>query len=175
MKHHTILNNHLCSTPRTPSHFHPPYVGWWCSPLHMKLHPHLQPWAPSSTSPSTLEFSGPPPFSLSKVDNPYLVIFILLGHLYLSSMWFGATPRLGIKMTCFKEIGLCVQNTIIILGSIVNLIRGGPIRSCNIHEIFTLIMNKIFIWAPRIMRKVAMALIWFANHLVLICVFHILG
>lgn len=35
-------------------------------------------------------------------------------------------------------------------------------------RIFTLTMNKICVWAPRIMREVASSLIRFANHLVLL-------
>ena len=56
--------------------------------------------------------------------NSYLVTF-LDGHLYLSGLWLGLAPRMATKKTFFyKEIGLCAQNMIIILGLVVNIIGG---------------------------------------------------
>ena len=70
----------------------------------------------------------------------------------------------------FKEIELCAQNMITILGSIVNLFvvgwggGNGLYEHKNDHltstKIFTLLMNGIFIQALKIMRKVATASIW---------------
>jgi hypothetical protein len=56
---------------------------------------------------------------------------------------------------CIKEIGLLVQNMITSLGSIVNIILiliffGDLYDHANLH----FDMNKIFIGAPNIMRKV---------------------
>ena len=37
-------------------------------------------------------------------------VFILIGHLCLSGIWFGVVPRMNIKkIMCLKEIGLYVQ------------------------------------------------------------------
>ena len=59
-----------------------------------------------------------------------------------------------------KEIGQCAQNMITILGSLVKSIRGGAYMTILwAQQIFTLLMNKIFIWAPTFMRKMATA--WF--------------
>ena len=69
------------------------------------------------------------------------------------------------KETHIKEIGLYAQNLLIILDSIVNnsyFYFGGE----DLHDhlmrkrIFTLIMDKIFKRGPKIIRKMAMALIW---------------
>ena len=51
------------------------------------------------------------------------------------------------------------QNTISLLGSIVIKIRGDVHDHLVITTIFTLIISKIFIWAPKKMWKVVMALI----------------
>ena len=40
------------------------------------------------------------------------------GHLYLGGMWLGVDLRIATKMTC-------AQNMLTVLGSIVNMIRGG--------------------------------------------------
>ena len=64
-----------------------------------------------------------------------------------------------IGIICLKEIGLRARNLLTILGSIVNN------NSQDLHghlmssRMFTLIMNKVFVWAPEIMRKMAMATI----------------
>ena len=39
-------------------------------------------------------------------------------------MWSGVAPKVETKEMCVKEIGLCAQNMIIILGSIFNIIGG---------------------------------------------------
>jgi hypothetical protein len=62
----------------------------------------------------------------------------------LSGTWLGVPPRTDTKKMCLKEIGLCVQNMITALGSIVNII-GGDLYDHLMSTInFTLIMNKIF-------------------------------
>ena len=52
-----------------------------------------------------------------KVNNILFGFFFLLGHLYLSGMWFGVAPITATKRTClcFKEVRLRAQNMIIIL------------------------------------------------------------
>ena len=54
-----------------------------------------------------------------------------------------------------KEIISHAQNTITILGSIINIMEGGGVLyDCLLSmRTFTLIMNKIFIQAPQFMRK----------------------
>ena len=50
---------------------------------------------------------------------------------------------------CLKEIGLCAQNMITILGAIVN-ITGGHLHDHLMNmRIFTLIMGKIYMWASK--------------------------
>ena len=44
-----------------------------------------------------------------------------------------------------KEIGLCTHNMLIILGSIINIIRGDLYDHLVATRIFTLIMHEIFI------------------------------
>jgi len=92
---------------------------------------------------------------LSKVDVYLVQLLTFIGHLYLSGyvVWRGLKNGYQ-KDTCLKEIGLCALNMTTILSSIVNT-TGRPIRRIYEHKIFTLIMNKIFIWAPKIMRKAA--------------------
>ena len=63
------------------------------------------------------------------------------------------------KDRCSKEIGVHAQNMI---ASIINMILGGGVLFDHSMStrIFTLIINKIFIGTPKIMKKVALALIW---------------
>ena len=64
------------------------------------------------------------------------------------------------KDICLKEIGLCAQNMLTFLGSIVNIIDGDLYDHLYMSmKIFTLIMDKIFIRALKSIRKVATALI----------------
>jgi len=58
-----------------------------------------------------------------------------------------------------NEIGRFVQNLLIFLGLIVNIVGGTCIHSGR-TRIFTLIVNKRFVWVSKIMRKMATALIW---------------
>ena len=63
----------------------------------------------------------------------------------------------------FKEIGLHAQKMLTILGSILNIFGGGrdPYEYLMSSRISTLRMKKIFIWAPKIMLKMATGtLIW---------------
>ena len=62
---------------------------------------------------------------------------------------------------CLKEIGLCAQNLFTILGSVVNINVGGgwPLWSFNKKKKFTMKME-IFIWAPKIVSKMATGTIW---------------
>ena len=57
---------------------------------------------------------------------------------------------------CLEEIRLHAQCTITIIGSKVNIIGGGGLYDHLMSMIiFTLIMNKVFVRAPKMMRKVA--------------------
>jgi hypothetical protein len=69
-------------------------------------------------------------------------------YLYLSGLWLGVGFKNGHqKDICSKQIGV----------------------------IFTLMMNKTFIRASKILREMAMAMIWFANQPVLNAILNILG
>ena len=65
-------------------------------------------------------------------------------------MWFVvALDKNGYqKDMCSKEIGLCAQNVITILSSIVNIIEGDIYDHLMSTQIFALIMNKIFSSTP---------------------------
>ena len=70
------------------------------------------------------------------------------------------------KDICLKEAGLRAHNMITVLNSIINInfFGGGYTYDHLIStRIFTSIMNKTFIWALKIMKKVAMALIWICS------------
>ena len=77
----------------------------------------------------------------------------------------------------FKEIGLQAQNKITILINIFFFWGGGLDLYDDLmsSRIFIFITNKIFIQAPKIMKKVAMASIWICYTSRTNCVFHILG
>ena len=67
------------------------------------------------------------------------------------------------KVHMFQKIGLYVQNLSTMLGSIVNIIYlfgGGLYDHWMRKRIFTLIMNNIFVWAPKIVRGIAVGMIW---------------
>ena len=50
-------------------------------------------------------------------------LLILFRYLYLSGTWLGVALQMDTKKDkCLKEIGLCAQDMITILGSIVNII-----------------------------------------------------
>ena len=55
---------------------------------------------------------------LYKVDSPYLVTFLVRTPI------FGVAPTMVSYRYVFRKIGLCAQNVITILGSIVNLFGG---------------------------------------------------
>ena len=61
-----------------------------------------------------------------------------------SGMWLGMVLRIETKTyVCFKEIGLCAQNTLTILDSLVNMIGGDLCDHLMNMRIFTLItINK---------------------------------
>ena len=80
----------------------------------------------------------------------------LVQFMHFSGTWFGMAPRSLPEDTCSKEIGLCFQGMKTFLNSIVNMIGGTYVYDhFNNTKIFTLIMNKMSIWAPKIMRKEA--------------------
>ena len=52
-------------------------------------------------------------------------IVIINGHLHLSGVQLGVDLRMDTKKyMCSKEIGLCAQNILTIMGSVVNIIAG---------------------------------------------------
>ena len=80
--------------------------------------------------------------------------------------------RCGTKNNYQKKIGLGVQNMLTILSSIVKMIGGhyDHLTSTRIHN---LIMNKIFMWALKLIRKSQRTWFGFANH-VTNCMFRLL-
>ena len=76
---------------------------------------------------------------------------------------------------CLKEIGLHVQNVMIILGLVVNIIEENLYDHFTSTRIFTLMLSKIFIRAPKILRKTTMTWIWIYEPSHTTHVFHILG
>ena len=81
------------------------------------------------------------------------------------------------KGLCFRETGLRAQNTITALGSIVNIIEGDLCDRSMSTIMFTLIMNKMITWAPKIIRQTLMTClphmyeIWKPHTLVYMCGF----
>ena len=59
---------------------------------------------------------------------------------------------------CLKEIGVSVQNMTLILG--LKAIGVGVVVGGMCMGIFRLILNEMFIWAPRITNNVATDVIW---------------
>ena len=49
-------------------------------------------------------------------------------------MWLGVDLKSDTKKTCWKEAGLCAQNMLTILGSVVNMKGGGGYMTINEHE-----------------------------------------
>ena len=90
----------------------------------------------------------------------FIWLLILDRYLYLSGMSFGVAPKMNTKMACIQKRSDCF------------LIYDNHIRFDSQHNwgnlydhlmsmrVFILIMIKIFIWAPKIMRKVATTSIW---------------
>jgi hypothetical protein len=77
-----------------------------------------------------------------------------------SQVWFHKQIP---KDVCKKEFGLHAQNTITIIGSIVNIIGWeGDLYDQLISRkiLITLIVNEIWIGAPEIMRKAATTSFW---------------
>ena len=102
----------------------------------------------------------------TKVDVPDTVTY--LNKTPIFEWYVGVAPRTNFEKTCLKESELHAQNMIIILGSIVN-IMGDLYDHLMSMRIFTLMMNKIFIGAPKVMRKKWLQpRLEFANHLALI-------
>ena len=62
------------------------------------------------------------------------------------------------KNASFKEIGLHAYNMLYILESIVNMIEWDLCDHSMSIILFTLIMKKIFIQAPKVMRKVVVGI-----------------
>ena len=94
----------------------------------------------------------------------------LMGHLHLSGVWVRCGFKNGHQRgMCLKEIGLCAQNLLSILRSIVSIIIGGDLYDrFRRKKSLTLMMNKISIWAPKIIRENGYSWFGFASHLILI-------
>ena len=87
-------------------------------------------------------------------------VLALIEYLYLIGTWFNVTPFF-LNDICLKEIGQRAQDTITILGSIINIVTWETLYDHLMStRIFTLILIKIFMWAPKTMRKVAIASVW---------------
>ena len=71
----------------------------------------------------------------------------LMGHLHLSGVWVRCGFKNGHQRgMCLKEIGLCAQNLLSILRSIVSIIIGGDLYDrFRRKKSLTLMMNKISI------------------------------
>ena len=76
----------------------------------------------------------------------------------------GSKNRYQTDIMCWEEIGLSSQHN---WGNLCDLLRRK--RNC------TLLMNKMFLWALSIMRKVAKALTWICQSSCTNHAFHILG
>jgi hypothetical protein len=75
-------------------------------------------------------------------------------------MWLAWLQEQIPKDMHVKEIRLhAAENILTILASIINIVGRDLYGHFIIARIFTFIMNKIFLRAPKIMRKVTMALI----------------
>ena len=86
-----------------------------------------------------------------KVDVPNSVTYLrrtLIFEWYV--VWCGSKNKYQ-KDTCLKEIGLHAQNMITIVASIIDLLGGNLYDHSMSTRIFTLILNKIYVWAPKIM------------------------
>lgn len=98
-----------------------------------------------------------------KVGSPCSVIFLSRTHiLKWYVVWCSSKNRYQKDIMFSLEIGLRAPNMITILGLLVNIIRGR--RDLHDHlmstKISTLIMNGIWIWAPKSMRIVTTASIY---------------
>jgi hypothetical protein len=78
-----------------------------------------------------------------KVDN---LIWLLIGHPFLSGVWLGVDPRMDTKRVCVsKEIESHNQKTLAIISLLVNQTKEDLYDQLMNTIIFTLAMNKIFI------------------------------
>ena len=68
-------------------------------------------------------------------------------------MWLGVDLRTNTKSVCSKEIGLLAQIMRTILGSRVNIIGGDLYDHSMKMRTFTLMMNKVLVRIPKIMRQ----------------------
>ena len=93
------------------------------------------------------------------VDAPKLIIYLLCTPVFeWYVVWCGYKNKYE-KDICLKEIGLHAQNMITIL-SLSQHDWGDLYDHLLSTKIFTLIIYKIIIGAPKIMRKVSTASIW---------------
>lgn len=85
-------------------------------------------------------------------------------------MWLGVVGlQTYTKITCFhKEIELCVQIMLIILGLTINIEVGS--RGCMKMRAFDVMMNKIFVWTIS-QGTQSHAQVGYSNHLALITCF----
>ena len=97
--------------------------------------------------------SHPNGLNMCKVDNSYTISF-LIGHLYIIWVVCGSAPRTNTQNTCIlKKDWIACWKYDNHLGSIVNIIEGNYMTIYWTRESSLSIMNEIFIWAPKSMRK----------------------
>ena len=95
----------------------------------------------------------------------------LIGHLGLIAIWLGVDLRTDNNKNVFERDSTTCSNMLTILGSIFNINWKDLYDHLMNTGTFTLIMNKIFIWAPKLMNKSLQASFGFASHLTLIACF----
>jgi hypothetical protein len=95
---------------------------------------------------------------MGKVDNPYLVKFLIMTPTLESYVIWSGSKNGYQKDMCSKEIGLRAQSMITSLGAISQH-NWGYLYDHLMSMRISLRMSKIFICAPKIM-KVATASIW---------------
>ena len=74
---------------------------------------------------------------------------------------------------CLKDIGLQTPNLLTFLDSIINIIGGHPFNE--LEKAHSLLINEIFISAPKAMRQIAMDTIWNRQSFHSNCMFYFLG
>ena len=73
-------------------------------------------------------------------------LLLLIGHLYLSGMWFRAVPRMDVTDTCFtgNKVACSKYDNYFKFNSQHNSGKGGLYDHLMSTRIITLIMNKFF-------------------------------
>ena len=90
-----------------------------------------------------------------RISGPFMIIIVL--NQIATFVWF--VVRCGLKNAhqndiCLQDIGLCAENMVTILPSIVNIIEEDLYDHLTIARIFALTMSKIIIQALKTMRQI---------------------